>query len=698
VEYAPPNAVADWHWDFKFEVDAPGYAPLVDTPSLDLPVVDRTTPWAAFAQDQSGAQSDVAPSQPFPVRLVGKYIFPGSSTGTLVIDLKDNNGPIAGATRTLLNRHGKGGFNLLFNIMAPSGVGGAYPLTAELKLSGNLVDSFQLMPEVTNDPNLLSTHLDIMAVQVNGAPTPPTQDVALGSPVTVQLQLQWHLGQGAVIGLELFEMKGFNLALADQWLPPLSQGGDGSQTVAIQIPAAEIPSHAGTWSIEAEAKYAGANNPVGQTPNVGTRIFHVNLVGAQGGGGNGGPPGSSYDWAINGISMSPVNPFMGSPVTFTAQVGVTTNSPLPQTVGVAYSIDGVQQGKGYVTYQPGMGFLAVSSSPWTPTLGQHTVSWVVDPDMQYNDPNRANNMMQTTFTVAATSPQPPPPPPTPPGQTQPPANGTFDFYVLVTPVEQAIDAPATYVVTVNSTAGTPQTVQLDLQGAPPGVSYYFTPPSGMPGFSSTLTVTAASTVPAGSYPLTVNATAAGITRYGSLVLDVTNGPDYSLAITPDTVEASPGGSASFNVTVTSNSSYTQLVNLEASDLPPNSTAQFNPTALVPNGVSTLTVQLSNDAAPGYYSITVAGSGIEGKQVSATILVQGQPANPQAAEAATEATVNYLAIGILAAIVAVVVVGAVLAVRRFRAHRAGAFCIGCGARLKPGDTFCEKCGAKQTGGT
>ncbi len=678
---APPNPMADWHWDIKYEVDAPGHAPLVDTVSLEIPVKDRNSPWAAFAQDQSGAQSFVQPSHTFAVRLVGKYIFPGSSTGTLVIDIKDSSGVIPMTTRTLPNRKGKGGFSLLFNIMAPSTTGW-YTITAELSVSGTappVYDTFDSGSQVTNDPNLLSMFCDIVAVQVNSAPTPPTQDVALGSPFNVQLQLQWHLPQGSQIFLMLYNLNGFNLGLASQLLPPLPQGGDGSQTVAIQVPAAEIPPHTGSWGLEAQALTTGT------TPQLGTRIFHVNLVGAPGGGpGGGGPPGGNYDWAITGVSISPVNPSLGSNVTFTAQVGVTTSSPLPQTVAVAYSIDGVEQLKGYVTYQPGMAFLSVSSPPWTPTLGQHTVSWVVDPDMQFNDPNRANNMMKATFNVTSTPPQPPP------GQTQP--GGAFDFYVTAVPMEQTIDAPATYTVTVNSTSGTPQTVQLDLQGAPAGVSYYFTPPSGMPGFTSTLTVTAASTVPAGSYPLTINATAAGIARYASLVLDVTSGPDYSLAVAPDTVQASPGGTATFNVTVASNSGYGQLVNLEASDLPPNSTAKFDPSALAPNGQSTLTVQLSKDAASGYYSITVTGSGVEGKQVSATVLVQGQLANPES----TEATVNYLAMGILAAIVAVVVVGVVLAVRRLRAHRAGAFCIECGTRLRPGDEYCEKCGTKQTG--
>ena len=85
---------------------------------------------------------------------------------------------------------------------------------------------------------------------------------------------------------------------------------------------------------------------------------------------------------------------------------------------------------------------------------------------------------------------------------------------------------------------------------------------------------------------------------------------------------------------------------------------------------------------------MTASGIEGKMISATLQVQGVTSE------ATEATVNNLAIGILAIIVALVVVGGILAVKRLRSRHPKVFCIGCGARLASGVEFCPKCGAKQ----
>ena len=153
----------------------------------------------------------------------------------------------------------------------------------------------------------------------------------------------------------------------------------------------------------------------------------------------------------------------------------------------------------------------------------------------------------------------------------------------------------------------------------------------------------------------------------------------------------PGEKAVFKVTVSSDSGYGQLVNLAASDLPPDSTAQFEPSALAPTGQSSLTVQLGKDVSPGFYRITVTGSGVEGKGSRRRFKSKGRLRAAQA----TEATVNNLAIGILGLIVAVVVVGRVLGVRRLRARRLKVFCIGCRAKLAPGTEFCPKCGTKQT---
>ncbi len=689
--FAPPDPLPDWRWDIEVQVKTPS-GQASDKATLHLPVKERKQLWGAFSPDESSAPTYVQPSQTFQVTLTGNYIFPQTGNlGIAILDDKDKPlepPPFPNTVRYIGKFKGKGTFSETFSLKAPD-TEGTFTIHPQLKLvaiHSKVLDKMEFYIQVTSSPELTSYFCKITAVQVNNAN--PPQDVTYGKPFDVQLHLQWHISPGSKIDLFLFNLNGLDLAIASDFMLILA-GGDGSTVRTIQVPASEIPPQGGIWKLEAKARFGQLLNPIDdETPNGGTQIFSVNVVMPQPPG-----PGGNSDWAITAISTSPVNPYLGTDVAFVARVQVSTNDPLPQTVGVSYSLDGMVL-KDYVTYQPGMAFLSVPSPPWTPTLGQHAVRWEVDPDKKYNDPNRANNVMDATFTVTATPPQPQQPPQ---GQTQPPPPPTgeaFDFYVTAVPTEQTVQSPVNYLVTVNVTAGTPQPVQLDLMGAPAGVSYYFSPPSGIPGFTSTLTVTAANTVPAGSYPLTINASSAGIVRYKPLILNIPKGPDYTLAITPDTVQVNPGEKATFTISVSSDSGYAQLVNLITSDLPSGSTAQFEPSAVAPTSQSTLTVQLSKDVAPGFYRITVTGSGVEGKRVSAILQVEGQAASAQA----TEATVNYLAVAILGIIVAIAVVGGVLAIRRFRTRHKKAFCIECGTELAPGIEFCPKCGTKHAGRT
>ena len=663
---APTDPMADWHWGFKAQVKTSDPQPRTaeDHATLHLAVTEPQDPWAAFAHDESAAQAYVQPTKQnapsyISVYLIGKFIFPGTSTGTLMMEIfKIDNTLIPDTTRTLPDLKGKSEFSESYALLAPTVVG-EFDIIARLYIittqnGPKLVDTIILNIQV--GPYDTSYFCKITGVEVNNVNLPGQGqyiDIPYGKPFDVQLQLQWHLSVGSKIDLSIFNENGLDLVIASDYLitGPVP---DGSTVHTLQIPDYEVPPHNGHWQLAAKAKWL---NQIDHTFGSTMFNFMVNVVGAPGAG-----PGGNSDWAITGLSTSPVDPWMGLDLVFNARVEVSTTDPLPQTVAVSYSLDGVERLKDWVTYQAGMSFLAVPSPPWTPTVGQHVVRWVVDPDKNYNDPNLANNVMEATFSVTEAPPQPPP---QPPGQTPlppPPAGQAFDFYVTAVPSEQTIQSPVTYVVTVNVTAGTPQTVQLDLIGAPAGVSYYFSPPSGIPSFTSTLTVTAASTVPAGSYPLTINASSVGIVRYTPLVLNIPKGPDYTLSITPDTVQVNPGENATFTVTASSDSGYGQLVNLIASDLPPGSTSQFEPSAVAPTGQSTLTVQLSKDVSPGFYRITVTASGIEGKMISATLQVQGVTSAQ-----ATEATVNNLAIGILAIIVALVVVGGILAVKRLRSR-------------------------------
>ncbi|MEM2943070.1 MAG: hypothetical protein QXT81_06575, partial [Candidatus Bathyarchaeia archaeon] len=392
------------------------------------------------------------------------------------------------------------------------------------------------------------------------------------------------------------------------------------------------------------------------------------------------------DWSIAGVSVSPVDPFMGVGVTFTARIQVATSDPFPQTVGVSYAIDGVEQLRGPAIMEEGMTFLAVSSPPWTPTLGVHTVRWEVDPDHAYDDADRGNNVRELRFTVTQT-------PVLPGGQPagEQPAGEEFDFYVTAVPTEQTVRSPVTYTVTVDITSGAPEPVQLELMGVPPGVSYYFNPPSGTPRYTSTLTVTAATNLPAGSYPMTIKASGGGKERYKPVTLIVEEGPDYRLSISPETVTAKPGEKAEFTVSVSSDSGYSRTVNLAASGIPGNVSWRLNPAASTPNFQSNLTLQLGEGVQPGLYTILVSGSGVEGKRAAATLRVE-RVIPREALE--TETKVNYLAAALLGLILAAVFGGGYLAYRRVRAGRAKAYCVECGARLSVGVSYCPKCGAKQ----
>jgi hypothetical protein len=457
--------------------------------------------------------------------------------------------------------------------------------------------------------------------------------------------------------------------------------GPTSRTLSINIPGFRVPPTNGMWTLRAAA-YFGVSG-ADFTPDGFERIFQVEVVGGE------GIAGGTSDWAITGASASPVEPFLGTNVAFTAIIQVNTADPLPQTVMVACSLDGVELSKDPVTYDDGIAFLSVTSAPWVPTLGEHTIRLEVDPDHDYDDPHRANNVLELTFSVTET-------PPVPEGyDTGQTSTEAFDFYVTAVPTEQTVRSSVTYTVTVSATSGIPEPVQLTLIGSPAGVSYYFDPPSGSPSYTSTLTITTASGVAAGTYQMTIQASGGGRDRYKPITLVVEQGPDYSISITPDSVQTRPGGTEEFTIQVSSESGYSQSVNLMVSGLPNGVTWNLEPSASTPTFQSTLTLQVGNDVKPGVYSITVTGSGPDPKRHVITLRVEGVVEQPGRQR---EAMVDYLAVAILGVIIAAVAGVSFMAFRRFRRFRGkkarGYFCIECRAELTPGLDFCPKCGTRQ----
>lgn len=114
----------------------------------------------------------------------------------------------------------------------------------------------------------------------------------------------------------------------------------------------------------------------------------------------------------------------------------------------------------------------------------------------------------------------------------PPAN---DFTLDVTPASLDICAPAdaVYAVTLTPTGSFTQTVTLDVQGEPAGTTAVFNIPSGVPPFSSTLTIGNTGAGTAGSYNMDVIGTAVTRTHTATVQLNLYSAaPSAPILLTP----------------------------------------------------------------------------------------------------------------------------------------------------------------------
>lgn len=114
----------------------------------------------------------------------------------------------------------------------------------------------------------------------------------------------------------------------------------------------------------------------------------------------GAPPGQLPDTVVSAVGFNKSPLYQGDAVTFEATVrnigGVSTNA----TVGVAFLVNGA-----YITYgtspalEAGASRVIKAVSPWTASLGQHTLTAVVDDINRYPEVSETNNTLAIGFTV-----------------------------------------------------------------------------------------------------------------------------------------------------------------------------------------------------------------------------------------------------------------------------------------------------------
>jgi hypothetical protein len=167
-------------------------------------------------------------------------------------------------------------------------------------------------------------------------------------------------------------------------------------------------------------------------------------------------------------------------------------------------------------------------------------------------------------------------------------------------------------VTTTVSGGFSSSVRLSMSGLPFGLSALFTPISiPAPGAgTSTLRLTASSTVVPGTYSATLKAVSAGYTKSIPLAVVVLPAPSFTLAGSPTHVSILNGTSGSVQVTVAANSTFSAPVTLTASGLPAGMTISFTPASFSSpgSGASRLLVSAASTVAPGSYTLTVKAVG------------------------------------------------------------------------------------------
>lgn len=198
-----------------------------------------------------------------------------------------------------------------------------------------------------------------------------------------------------------------------------------------------------------------------------------------------------------------------------------------------------------------------------------------------------------------------------------------DFSVSATPGSQSANQGATATYTVAQTAinGYAGTVTYSVTSAlPAGVSVAFTPSTVTGSGTTSLAVSSSFTTPVGSYTFTISGTDGTLTHTATVTLVVTT-PDFSLSVSPASVTAAQGTTASYTVTLNALNGYSGTVSFSVAGLPVGATATFTPAALTGSGSSALAIVLPNPAQPGSYPITITGAdGTLTHTASATLVV------------------------------------------------------------------------------
>jgi len=193
---------------------------------------------------------------------------------------------------------------------------------------------------------------------------------------------------------------------------------------------------------------------------------------------------------------------------------------------------------------------------------------------------------------------------------------TFDFEVTASPSTQMIDigqALVAYSIAVTMTNGPPEIVSLSVAGLPACVTHSFSQPSGVPPFTTGLTIETSIACSPGEYTLEIRGSANQITRKAEVVLILSEKPDFTVTASPLTVTVVQGYKAVFKIEVKGTSSFNDVVQFMFADPIPGwvySSCDFNPQSGRPPFTSVLTITTFTTTPAGNYTIRILGRSVQ----------------------------------------------------------------------------------------
>lgn len=197
-----------------------------------------------------------------------------------------------------------------------------------------------------------------------------------------------------------------------------------------------------------------------------------------------------------------------------------------------------------------------------------------------------------------------------------PAVGAFDFSVGASPTSLVVQqgSSTSTTVTVTLVSGSAQIVSLNgswIGTNPSGVTPTFSPSSGTPTYTSTLTFSTTASASTGSFTYRVSGQDGGLTRTVDVTLQISETAvfDFSVSASPDSITLARGYSDTSTISVGLVSGTAQSVSLSGAWVgtsPTGISASFSPQSATPSFFSTLTLTASSAASAGTFTYRVTG--------------------------------------------------------------------------------------------